>query len=258
MADTQPDDPSRAMQLFFEMMERMPRQGPGHRACTARALALCEALPQHPRVLDLGCGTGASTLDLANMTGGSIVAVDLHAPSIGRLRAAISERGLAGRVSAEAADFTDLPFDPERFDLVWSEGALYNLGMERAMAVCRRMLRPGGYLAFTDAVWRSENPPKEARALFAEEYPTMGRVEDVAGHIAAAGFALLGHFPLPDEAWWEGFYTPMERCIEAMRRQYHDDPRALSALDELAAEPESHRRLGEHYGYEFFVCRKPE
>ena len=118
------------------------------------------------------------------------------------------------------------------------------------------MLRPRGYLAFTDAVWRKENPPPEVKASFDTDYPTMGRVADVLAAIATSGFSLVGHFTLPDEAWWEDFYTPMEMRIGEMRGTYAGDGEALSVLDLLAQEPAMHRRFSDCYAYEFFVVRR--
>ncbi len=210
----------RFWEVFFEVFESLPRQGPGNRACAARALALCHALPPSPAILDLGCGVGGQTLQLAELTSGTIVAVDSHAPSIDRLRAAIAKRGLARRISAIVGDMARLQQQPGSFDLVWSEGALYNIGLSHALRICHGLLRPGGYLAFTDAVWRKENPPAEAKAGFDLDYPTMGRVEDDVAAIRDAGFTVVGHFSLPDEAWWDDFYAPMEARIAALRSKY--------------------------------------
>lgn len=247
---------SRAHEIFFEVFEPLPRQGPGSLACTRRALALCRALPSSPRVLDLGCGAGAQTLHLASLIEGSILAIDSHSPLVQRLRARIEDRGLAGRVEARVGDMSALDLPPDSFDLVWSEGALYNLGLETALPMCARLLRPGGYLAFTDAVWRSDTPPLEVCEAFAD-YPTMGRVEDVVSLLRANGWSLVDHFDLPDEAWWEDFYSPMEQRIEALREKYAHDIEALAALDEVAKEPQMHRRSGHHYGYTFFIARRP-
>ncbi|HOD36255.1 MAG TPA: class I SAM-dependent methyltransferase, partial [Syntrophales bacterium] len=158
--------------IFFELYESLPRQGPGNRACTARALALCRDLPPAPAMLDLGCGVGGQTLHLADLISGSIVALDSHAPSIERLRAMVAVRGLAERIQPMVGDMAEPGLPPASFDLVWSEGALYNIGIEKALRVCRALLRPGGYLAFTDAVWRRDNPPPEVKASFEADYPT--------------------------------------------------------------------------------------
>jgi len=244
--------------LFFELFEALPRQGPGSRECTAAALALCRGLPSSPAVVDLGCGAGAQTLDLAELTGGSVVAIDNHAPFIDQLQRSIAGRGLAGRVRALVGDMADPGLPPASFDLAWSEGALYNIGIESALGACRRLLRPGGCLAFTDAVWLRDNPPAEIQAIFDQEYPAMGRAEDVTAMLERGGFQLLGRFTLPDEAWWIDFYTPMEQRIESMRQRYAQDPEALEIIDGLAGEPVMHRRFCAWYGYEFFVaCLTP-
>ena len=242
--------------IFFKLYESLPRQGPGNRACAAEALALCRNLPPSPAVIDLGCGAGGQTLHLAELTSGTIIAVDSHAPSIARLRATVAEHGISQRVSAVVGDLSNLEQPPASFDLVWSEGALYNIGIERAIGICRRLLRPGGYLAFTDAVWCKENPPPEVKASFEEDYPTMGRIQDVMAEIESTGFSLIDHFTLPDEAWWDDFYTPMQHRIEQLRGNYADDNEALSVLDQLAQEPKMHQKYSDYYAYEFFVARR--
>jgi SAM-dependent methyltransferase len=148
----------------------------------------------------------------------------------------------------------DLP--PGSFDLVWSEGALYNIGIENALRVCRSLLRPGGQIAFTDAVWRKENPPPDVKASFELDYPAMGWVPGVLAAIERCRFSLLGHFTLPDEAWWDDFYTPMQRRIEELRARYATDDEALTVLGQLAQEPAMHRAHSEYYAYEFFVARR--
>jgi len=242
--------------MFFEVFEALPRQGPGNRASTARALALCQQLPLSPDLIDLGCGVGEQTLHLAELTSGNIVAVDSHAPSIERLRARAAERGFSSRIVTIVGDMARLELPPSSYDLVWSEGALYNIGIEEALRVCYGLLRPGGYLAFSDAVWRRDNPPPEVKASFESDYPSMGRVPDILAAIARGGFSLIGHFTLPDEAWWDDFYSPMRQRIQELRSRYTDDAEALEILDELAREPEMHRRYSDYYAYEFFVTRR--
>jgi SAM-dependent methyltransferase len=210
----------RFWEIFFEVYERLPRQGPGNRACAARALGLCHELPDSPAILDLGCGVGGQTLQLAELTSGAILAIDSHAPSIDRLQAAIAERGLSPRVSAVVGDMArpEQPFGS--FDLIWSEGALYSIALRNALDVCQGLLRPGGCLAFTDAVWRKENPPPIVKASFDLDYPTMGWLDDNVAALQDCGFELVGHFTLPDEAWWDDFYTPMEARIAELRGKY--------------------------------------
>jgi len=245
----------RFWEVFFEVFEPLPRQGPGSRSSAALALDLCAHLPPSPAVLDLGCGAGAQTFHLAELTTGSIVAVDNHAPNIERLRTTVAERGLDERIQSMVGDIGHPKHDPESFDLIWSEGALYNIGVENALRIYHRVLRPGGYFAFTEAVWRKEDPPPEVKASF-EEYSGMGWVQDVLEIIDKSDFSLVGHFTLPDEDWWNDFYKPMESRIVELRSKYSDDAESLAVLDQIAHEPEMHRRHSGYYAYEFFVVRR--
>lgn len=245
----------RFFEIFLEVFEPLPRQGPGSRECAVRALALCSELPPSPVVLDLGCGTGGQTLHLAELTGGVITAIDSHEPSIERLRETVIERGLTHRIRPLVGDIRSPNQAPESFDLIWSEGALYNIGIDNALRVCHRLLRPGGCLAFTEAVWRKDNPPPEVEASFSD-YPAMGGVPEVLATIEESELSIVGHFSLPDEAWWDDFYKPMELRIEELRGKYADDAEALAVLDQIAQEPEMHRRYSSYYAYEFFVVRR--
>ena len=185
------------------------------------------------------------------------MALDCHAPSIARLQTTIRERGLTQRLSAIVGDMAKPAQEPGSFDLVWSEGALYSIGLGNALRICHTLLRPGGYLAFTNAIWRKDNPPDKVKAGFDLDYPTMGYLSDDLAAIRSSGFTLVDHFTLPDEAWWDDFYTPMENRIALMRRKYADDAEALAILDQLAEEPETHRHYADFYAYEFFVLRRP-
>jgi SAM-dependent methyltransferase len=242
--------------LISGVYENLPRQAPGNRTCAARALGLCRELPECPAILDLGCGVGGQTLHLVELTSGSIVAIDSHAPSIERLKATISERGLGQRVRAIVGDMARPEQPRGGFDLIWSEGALYSIGLRNALHICHGLLRLGGYLVFTDAVWRKENPPRPVKAGFDLDYPTMGWLDDDVAAIQGCGLELVGHFTLPEEAWWDDFYTPMEARIAELRGTYANDVEASAILEQLAEEPETHRRHSDFYAYEFFVARR--
>ncbi len=63
------------MQYFIELYCSLPRGGPGDNVSTRRAFEMLEHLPDEPRILDLGCGPGMQTLELARLS--LEVAIDL-------------------------------------------------------------------------------------------------------------------------------------------------------------------------------------
>ncbi len=242
-------------EIFFEVYEWLPRQGPGSRESTARALAICGELPEEPVIYDMGCGSGAQTLDLAALSGGTITAIDSHAPLIVKLEQEVKARGLQERVRPIVGDMAEPPAAPGSVDLIWSEGAAYFLGVEAALSLWRPLLRPRGYLAFTEAVWLRTDPPKAVLEMWHKEYPS---ITDVGANLAIArrcGYEIQGHFTLPESDWWDQFYAPMEERIAALRQIYAGDDRALWVLDEIHGEVELHRQFGDYYGYEFIILR---
>ncbi|MCK9357852.1 MAG: class I SAM-dependent methyltransferase [Dehalococcoidia bacterium] len=235
----------------------LPRQGPGSPACTRRAFSLLGALPERPLVLDVGCGTGAQTMELVRLTPGHIVALDVFDWALDRLSEQVVAQGLAGRVHTTKQSMAEMDFREETFDLVWSEGALYIMGFENALKTCRRLLKPGGCLAASELCWLTDDAPQEARDFFAAEYPEMKTVEDNAQLFSDCGYELLGHFTEPACAWWDDYYTPIRKLLPALRTKYAGVPDALALFDACDAEMAVHEKHSSSYGYEFFVARRP-
>jgi SAM-dependent methyltransferase len=249
------DDPTGA--AFFALHHGLPREAPGSRESTARALALALPLPATPRVLDIGCGPGMQTMDLAELLpGASIVAVDLHPAFVAETRRRAEERGVAQRVEARAANMTALPFDDASFDLVWCEGAVYVMGLPAALAAWRRLLRPGGRLALTEAVWLTDDPPQAVRQWWHAGYPAMTDVPGCRAIIEQAGYELRGDFVLPASAWWDEYYRPLQARMEALAAAQGDDPVVARVLDEHREEIAMYERHGDCYGYAFFVMTR--
>jgi SAM-dependent methyltransferase len=249
--------PDRALALFFEVMEDMPRGGPGDPAATLRALGLIPHLPPRPRILDLGCGPGQQTLTLAGHTDGHVTALDNHAPFIERLRRRASELGLGERVRAVVGDFLALDLPERSFDLIWSEGAIYLIGFERGLKEWGRFLEPGGFLAVSEAVWLRPDPDEELKAYWRREYPAMTDVSGCLDIIRARGYETLGHFTLPVSVWWDSYYTPMGHRLAVLKEKYRANEEALEVLRALERDEISFfRKTSDFWGYEYFVCRK--
>ncbi len=247
------DDSARLWQVFLDVQRGLPRQGPGCADATRQALSLCRDLPDQPNILDIGCGPGMQTMVLAQLLDGHITAVDIHEEYLNILRSRIASVKTLAQVEVLARDMNDLGFAPEDFDLVWSEGAAYIMGFQHALAAWRPLLKPGGYLAVTELVWLTPDPSAEAAAFFNAEYLAMTDVAGVAEMFREQGYDLAGHFTVPDNAWWDDYYTPLEAKLPALRETYQGDDEALGVVEATQREIEMRRSHGECYGYEFFV-----
>jgi SAM-dependent methyltransferase len=242
--------------VFFEIFEALPRQGPGSEEATRQAYGKLCGLPRRANILDVGCGSGAQTLVLAQLTTGEIAALDNHAPFIEALRREIDRRGLSTRVRCVNGDMGAMSFAEGSFDLIWSEGSAYNIGFENALNSWKVFLRPGGYLVASELVWFTKQAPPEITDYFGAQYPEMKHYEDIVAMIRSAGYELTDYFPLPSKAWWTDYYTPAQKTIANLRQKYPGDPEAKSILDSFELEMEMHRRYSEYYGYGFYLIRK--
>lgn len=255
MAHVDLDDPTWA--AFFALHHCLPREAPGGHEHTARALALAQPLPAAPRVLDIGCGPGMQTMDLAALLpDASIVAVDLHPAYVEEVERRARARGVADRVRAQVADMAALPFADASVDLVWCEGAAYVMGLPAALAAWRRLLAPGGRLALTEAVWLQADPPEAVRQFWREGYPAMTDVAGCRAVIDRAGYALRGDFVLPASAWWDDYYRPLRARMEALAAARGGEPAVARVLAEHREEIAMYERHGDCYGYAFFVMSR--
>jgi SAM-dependent methyltransferase len=241
--------------LFFEVHRELPREGPGSNASTRQALALLRDLPQKPLILDVGCGPGMQTLELARLTGGKIIAVDTHQPFLDELQARAGLAGLAERIVTSNQSMFSLDFAEASFDAIWSEGAIYIMGFEAGLRAWRRLVKPGGYLAVSEVAWLLPDPPQEIRAFWEAEYPAIRDVERQLALVQAAGYRPVGHFTLPPSDWMDHYYTPLEARLARLRQKYRHDAPALAQLAEHQREVDLFRKYHDWYSYVFYVMQ---
>ena len=242
--------------IFFEIHDKLPRESPGSDEATGRAWWMLAGLPDAPRLLDIGSGPGAQTLALTKLSRGPIIALDNHLPYLQRLSRAALNQGVGPRISCVVGTMFALPFRDESFDIVWSEGAIYLMGFERGLTEWSRVLKPGGYLAVSELTWLADNPPDEVCDFWQAGYPAMSTLEGNLAAIDRAGYAPIGHFILPEQAWWDEYYGPMGIQIAHLKECYRKDPNALYALEEAWKEIMLYMKYSQWYGCVFYILRK--
>jgi ubiquinone/menaquinone biosynthesis C-methylase UbiE len=244
------------MDIFFELHQDLPREGPGDNPSTRKALALLVGLPPRPLILDIGCGPGMQTVELARCTNGKIIAIDTHQPFLEKLKQRAQAEGLSDKITTINMSMFALDFEAKSFDAIWSEGAIYIMGFEQGLRACQSLLKPGGYVTVSEICWLRPQPPSEVQTFWAANYPGMRTVEENLEIVRAAGYREVGHFVLPPSAWWEGYYTPQEARIAMLRTKYRDDVEAIQLLDESQLEIDLYWKYSDWYGYVFYIMQK--
>ena len=243
-------------QIFFEIFEALPRQGPGDAESARKAFDKLTGLPRHPNILDIGCGSGGQTLILAKLSSGNITALDFHEPFIKRLERNAIKAGCSDRIQCVVGDMNTMDFPKVSFDLIWCEGAVFAIGFDNALKTWRQLLRPKGYLVVSDLVWFKKRAPKEVKDFFAREYPDMKHYKDIYPVIESSGYKMIDYFPLPGESWWTHYYTPAEKKLVALRRKYQNNKKAQAIFDSFQLEIDMHRKYSKYYGYGFYIMQK--
>ncbi|MEM1315338.1 MAG: methyltransferase domain-containing protein [Pseudomonadota bacterium] len=241
------------LEAFLALHSDLPREGPGGEAETRRALDLA-APPPAARIGDLGCGPGAATTVLLQaLPQATVFACDLHPPYVAEARRRAEALGLADRLDAQVADMAAPPLAPASLDLIWSEAAIYNLGVEAALAAWRPLLAPGGRVVFSEAVRLKTPMSPRAETLWSAEYPTMTDPAGVSAQIAAAGFEERRRFVLPPECW-DGYYGPLEARADALDAELGATEPGAAALAETREEIAVWRACRGEYGYAVFIA----
>lgn len=245
-------------QYFMELFQQIPRQGPGSFNDTKKAFeSIRSRLPENPFILDIGCGSGVQTIDLAKLCSAHILALDNHEPFLTELEANAVQEGFENNIDVVLDDMNDLPFEDHSFDLIWAEGSLFIVGLENALADWYNLLKDNGYLVFSEAVYLKDEIPEPLFDFFEEEYPDMFTLNEALELINNnPNYQLIDHFTLSKKAWTSNFYDHLsELIVHEKQTQSGLSPEAKQTIQYLEKEIDTYNQYNEYFGYEFFVLK---
>jgi len=246
-----------AYQLLVDLHKRAKRQGPGGGTETRKAIDLAMLDPSAPlKVADIGCGTGASTIQLARSLNAKITAIDFLPDFIEALKGNAENEGLINRINPLVCSMENLQFDDEEYDVIWSEGAIYNIGFEKGINDWRRFLKPGGLLVVSEITWITSDRPFEIQKYWQAEYPEIGTASSKINILEKSGYSPVAYFVLPEHCWLENYYRPMQSSFAEFlaRHSYSEEAQAIVEVEnkEIAL----YEKYRAHYSYGVYVARK--
>jgi ubiquinone/menaquinone biosynthesis C-methylase UbiE len=242
--------------LIVDYFSSLERQGPGSPEATLKALGFVDNLTDDAKIADLGCGTGGQTRLLAQHCPGTITGIDLAAKFIELFNEQSAEMNMQDRVRGVVGSMDDLPFKEEEFDLIWSEGAIYNIGFERGLHQWRKFLKKGGHLAVTDASWLSEERPDEIDQFWNDAYPEIDTIANKVAQMQQARYVPVAIFVLPEYCWTDNFYSPQAEVQKLFLRNHPGNQAAKALVQNERHEAQLYRKYKDYYGYVFYIGKK--
>ena len=241
---------SDAIDLLFGGMEKL---GPGGNDHTLHVLGM---LPKRSFdvIVDAGCGTGRQTLALAGELHTLVHAVDIYEPFLEDLAKRAGEKGLGPLVQTHCLDMQEILSMFPRIDLLWSEGAAYNIGFANALSTWAPAVKPGGHVVLSELTWLREQVPAAVRDFFVSGYPDMRDTEQNVAAAVSAGYKVLDTYTLPSTTWVEGYYDVLEPRAKALID--HSDSSVRDFARETLEEIEIFGRSEDSYGYVFYVLER--
>jgi SAM-dependent methyltransferase len=243
--------------LLIDLHKDGQRQGPGGDGESERAINLAQLDRNAPlKIADIGCGTGASTLTLARLLNAQITAVDFLQDFLDVLMRNAERDGVSGNITPLCASMDDLPFADGEFDVIWSEGAIYNIGFEKGVTDWCRFLKPGGILVVSEMTWLSTSRPDYIQQHWLGEYPEVDLASSKIAVLEKSGYSPVGYFVLPEHCWQHNYYRPMEARFADFLSRNGNSAAARAIVEAERAEIALYKSYKAYYSYGVYIARK--
>jgi len=245
------------LELLIDFHLDAERQGPGSSSDTLGALNLINIEKKKTlKVADIGCGSGAQTITLAQNIEGQIIAVDLFPEFLAKLNSRAKDLGLQEKIITLEKSMDDLPFGKDELDIIWSEGAIYIIGFETGIKKWKDYLKPGGYIAVSEITWITNSRPKEIEEYWNNECPEIDIASNKIKILEENGFSPVGYFILPQYSWIENYYKPMEDRFDDFLKKHDNSEIAKNIVDNEREEIRKYKKYRDYFSYGFYIAKK--
>jgi SAM-dependent methyltransferase len=241
---------NQSIDLLFGGMEKL---APGGNVHTLNVLHL---LPkqQFEVIVDAGCGTGRQTLALARELDTLVNAIDRYQPFLNDLIRRAQSAQIADLIRVHCLDIQDIPSAFPHIDLLWSEGAAYNIGFANALTIWAGAIDRDGFAVVSELSWLREPAPTPVATFFSSCYPDMKSIDQNLVLAETAGYRVLTTYTLPQAAWIEDYYDVLEPRAQALVSHPDSSVRdlAIATLQEI----EIFNCSENSYGYVFYLLQR--
>ena len=247
------------LQLLIDLHKRAKRQGPGGDEETRKAIDLARLDSSTPlKIADIGCGTGSSAMILAQQLNAQVTAVDFLSEFLEVLKDNTKNEGLTEKINPLACSMDNLPFSDGEYDVIWSEGAIYNIGFEKGIKDWKHFLKPEGILVVSEITWITATRPSELEKFWVGEYPEIDTASAKINILEKNGYSPVGYFVLPEHCWLDNYYRPIQTSF-AKFLQRNGNSRSTQAI--VAAEKTEialYEKYKNHYSYGVYIARRSD
>ncbi len=190
---------------------------------------------ENPCILDIGCGSGIPTLELATLSNGKIIGIDIDQNAISEFKKKIKDSNLSKRIKALNLSLFDVNFPKECFDIIWAEGAVGPIGFEKALRHCKRLLKPNGFMVIHD---------------------DLKKKEEKLEMILKDGYELHDMFELPEDTWGIEYYQPLEIKMKEFRIKHKESPQIMEKLKKYQDEINAFKNDPSDFKSIFYIIKR--
>lgn len=242
--------------LICEFFAGMERQGPGSPEMTLKALSFIDGLTEKFKVADVGCGTGGQTIVLAQNIPCEITGVDLFPDFINHFNQNAQNKNLHNRMKGIVGSMDNLSFRNDELDLIWSEGAIANIGFEKGLNYWSGFLKKGGYVAITYESWFTNERPAEIEKWWVDAVPEINTIAHNISIMQKTGYIPVAVFTLPENCWIENYFIPQKARQEEFLKKYAGNKAVEDFITLMRREAELYSKYKQYYGYVFYIGKK--